>query len=207
MIKVKISLIVLLSAVLCVLTANAQPTLSGSISGTLGPGTYIVTGNCTVDAGNSLVIEPGTTFLFSGHYHIKVFGSMTAEGTEQDSIIFTRQNPTSADEWAGIRYMNGSSNCTLSYAYIEYAKNHVYPDYKGGAVYIEEDGVCITNCWMKNNYNSYGGGIYVLGATVNISDCVFFGNSAGNGGGVYLYNSPDCNVKNSIFAKNSSTST
>lgn len=201
-------LAILLSVALCNFVAIAQPSINGSLSGTLGPGTYIVNGNCTVDAGNSLTIEPGTTFLFSGHFYLKVYGTLTAVGTEQDNIVFKRQNPNTTCEWSGIRFMSGSSSRSIvSYAHLEYAKYQVWPDYNGGAFYIEQDGVTITNCWINDNYASSGGGIYVNAATPNISDCVFFGNTAGNGGGLYLYNSSGVVVENCIFAKNKSTST
>jgi hypothetical protein len=201
-------LVILLSVALCNFVAGAQPSINGSLSGTLGPGDYIVTGNCTVDAGNSLTIQPGTTFLFSGHFSLKVYGYLSAVGTEQDMIYFKRQNPNTTCEWSGIRFMNGCSpNSIVSYAHLEYAKYHTYPDYNGGAFYIEEDGVTITHCWIKDNYASSGGGIYINGATPYISDCVIFGNTAGNGGGMYIYNSNGVVVENCIIAKNSSTST
>lgn len=188
--------------------ANAQPTLSGSLSGTLGPGSYIVVGNCTVDSGNTLTIQSGTTLLFSGHYSFKIYGELTAVGTEQDSIVFVSQFPGWEYEWSGIRFMSGSSrNSILSYAYMENAKYHVWPEYNGGAVYVEANGITVTHCWIKNNYASAGGGIYVESASMTVSDCIIFGNEAGNGGGMYINNSNGVTVNNSIFAKNSSTST
>lgn len=201
------TLVILLSFALLTCTASAQ-NISGSLSGTLGPGTYTVIGNCTVNAGNTLTIQPGTTFLFAGHYSFKIYGTLLAQGTEADSIVFKRQSASSTYEWSGIRFMMGSSpNSILSYCYMEYAKYHLYPDYNGGAVYIEEDGVTVEHCFMKDNYASAGGGMYINGASATISDCIFFGNEAGNGGGMYVYNSQNVHVSNSIFAKNKSTST
>jgi hypothetical protein len=201
------TLVILLAIALLTYTASAQ-NISGSLSGTLGPGTYNVVGNCTVNAGNSLTIQPGTTFLFAGHYSLKVYGTLMAQGTEADSIVFMRQSPSYTYEWSGIRFMNGSSpNSILSYCYMEYAKYHMYPDYNGGAVYIEEDGVTVEHCYLKDNYASAGGGMYINGASATISDCIFYGNEAGNGGGIYIYNSQNVRVSNSIFAKCKSTST
>jgi hypothetical protein len=185
----------------------AQPTISGSLSGTLGPGSYIVTGHCTVDAGNTLTIEPGTTFLFAGHFYLKVYGTLNAVGTEQDSLVFVSQFSGWEYEWSGIRFMNGSSGSVLSYAYLENAKYHMYPDYNGGAIYTEANDVTVSHCWIKNNYASSGGGMYISSATVTVSDCIFFGNEAGNGGGMYINNSNGVQVNNCVFAKNASTST
>lgn len=201
-------LTILLLAALFPYLTSAQPTISGSLSGTLGPGTYIVVGNCTVNAGNTLTVQPGTTFLFSGHYSWKIYGTLNAVGTEQDSIQFIRQYTTTACEWSGVRFMTGSSaSSVLSYAYLEGARYHVWPDYNGGAIYVEYVGVTISHCYLKNNYASSGGGMYVENAPVQVSGCIFLNNSAGNGGGIYINNSTGALVSNSIFAKNSSTST
>ncbi|MBU0519641.1 right-handed parallel beta-helix repeat-containing protein [bacterium] len=203
-----LALAVLLTFALLFTTAIAQD-ISGSLSGTLGPGTYNVVGNCQVDAGQSLTIEPGTTFLFTGHYALKVFGTLHAVGTEADSIVFKRQQATSTCEWSGIRFMVGCSpNSILSYARLEWAKYHTYPDYNGGAVYIEEDGITISHCYIKNNYASSGGGMYINNVmSATITDCIFLANEAGNGGGMYINNSQYVTVDNSIIAKNKSTST
>lgn len=206
--KTKHLLALLLLVTVCSSMAMAQPPVSGSLSGTLGPGEYIVVGNCTVDAGNTLTIEPGTTFLFSGHFNIKVYGTLHAVGTEQDSIVFISQSTGWDYEWCGIHFTSGSSpNSILSYAYLENARWIMYPDYYGGALQVDVSGVTISHCWIKNNKSSDGGGLYVNNATITISDCVFFGNEAGNGGGLYINNSTGVQVNNCIFAKNSSTST
>ena len=199
---------ILLLVWLCPGVAGAQPTVHGSLSGTLGPGDYIVDGDCWVDAGNSLTIQPGTTLLFSGHYTFDIYGMLTAVGTEQDSINFIRQFPTEACKHGGIRFHNGSSpNSILSYCWIDYAKNYSSPNYSGGAIYVQNVGITISNCTISNGYASTGGGIYATGSPLTINECIFFRNSAGNGGGLYLYSSSGAQVSNSIFAKNASTST
>ena len=40
--------------------ASAQPTIHGDLSGTLGPGTYIVDGDCQVPVGQQLEIQAQT---------------------------------------------------------------------------------------------------------------------------------------------------
>jgi len=199
--------VVLASLVLLFTAASAQD-ISGSLTGTLGPGTYTVVGNCQVDAGQTLTIQPGTTFLFAGHFSLKVYGTLNAVGTEADSIYFLRQQQTSTCEWSGVRFMAGSSpNSMLSYAYMEYAKYHTYPDYNGGAIFIGQSGVTITDCYIKDCYASAGGGIYVESVSATISDCFVMTCEAGNGGGMYINNSQNVLVQNSAFVKNRSTST
>ena len=82
-------------------TLAAQTQISGPQSGTLGPGTYIVTGNITVNAGQTLTIAPGTTFLHNGYWYWKIYGTLHAVGTVADSIRWLRQNPVPAHRWAG----------------------------------------------------------------------------------------------------------
>ncbi len=208
MVRAKPLILTILLAAALPLAALAQPTVHGSLSGTLGPGVYIVDGQCTIDAGNTLTIQPGTTFLFSGHYSFKVYGTLNAVGTESDSIVFKRQNPTSACEWSGILFQQGSSpNSALSYCYLEYAKYHVWPDYNGGGIYIKSVGVTISHCWIADCYASSGGGIYIDGAPATITDCVVINNSAGSGGGIFAYNSQNVAINNCVIGKNSSSST
>jgi len=81
--------------------------INGSLSGTLPPNTYLITGDIFVDEGDTLYLSPGTQFLFnepicldwsewdddfcitwSGPNKFFINGVLKAEGTEQDSIIF-----------------------------------------------------------------------------------------------------------------------
>ncbi len=203
-----ITFAILLSVLLIPWVLSAQPTIQGSLSGSLGPGTYIVIGNCTVNTGNTLSIQPGTTFLFAGHYSFKIYGTLSAVGTASDSIVFTRQNPSSTYEWSGIRFMSGApNNSVLSYCKLEYGKYQVWPDYNGGAICTQNVTINVNHSLIANNYSSAGGGIYASGAAVNLSDCIFYSNSAGNGGGIYLLNCNNSTVTNCLFAKNSATST
>jgi len=202
-----ISVSALLVALL-ITVGMVQAQISGSIDGTIRAGTFTVDGDVTVDAGNSLTIEPGATLLFTGHYSFKVYGTMIAEGTENDPISFKHQNPVFDNEWGGVRFMAGCSpNSILSYVHVEYAKYHLWPDISGGGVYIEEDGVTVSNCTIVNNYADSGGGIYINGAAVEITDCYIANNTGGNGGGIYVYNSTGVVVSGCEVAFNTSTST
>ncbi len=198
----------LLTGWLTPLIVVGQPSLHGSLSGSLGPGAYIVDGDCQVQAGNTLTIQPGTTFLFAGHYTFNVYGQLNAVGTEQDSILFVRRYPTEECKHGGIRFQAGSSSSSsLAYCWIDFAKNITYPNYYGGGIYVQNAGVSIANCRISNCYATSGGGIYVTGAAVTLDNCIFFANTSGNGGGIYLYNAGNSVVQNCILAKNGSTST
>jgi hypothetical protein len=191
----------------CAGLALAQPTIHGPISGTIGPGTYIVDGNLTVNAGASATIAPGTSLLFSGHYSLKVYGTLTAVGTQADSILFVRQSMTPTCEWSGLRFMAGATpNSVVSYALFEGARYQVWPDYNGGAIYSTV-AVNINHCYIQNCYSSSGGAMYLTAAPATISDCIIINCSAGNGGGIYLYSAHNTTISNTAVARNSATST
>ena len=58
--------------------------------------TYIVQSNIHVNNGDTLTIAPGATIKFDGNYVFEVRGSLFANGTETDSIIFER------DAWVSL---------------------------------------------------------------------------------------------------------
>jgi hypothetical protein len=209
MLKIRFMLLSALLAVwLTPLIVAGQPSLHGSLSGSLGPGAYIVDGDCQVQAGNTLTIQPGTTLLFAGHYTLNVYGQLNAVGTEQDSILFVRRYPTEECKHGGIRFQSGSSSASsLAYCWIDFAKNITSPNYYGGGIYVQNANISITHCRISNCYATSGGGIYVTGAAVTLDGCIFFANTSGNGGGLYLYNAGNSVVQNCILAKNGSTST
>ena len=80
-----LSLILLMTAAIFAFSQN----ISGNLSGTLGPGTYNVVGNCQVQAGQTLLIQAGTTFLHTGNYTWTINGHIVVNGTEINPVQFT----------------------------------------------------------------------------------------------------------------------
>jgi len=109
-------LIVFLSSII-----HAQPQLAGPLSGTLGPGVYLVQANISVSDTDSLVILPGTTFQFMGAFKFDVYGKLRAEGALGDSIVFTRGG--TAEYWSGVRLYNTNSDTfRFNYCVFEYSR-------------------------------------------------------------------------------------
>ncbi|MBU1707889.1 hypothetical protein KKB28_08270, partial [bacterium] len=95
--------------------------LSGPLSGTLGPGDLNVVGNIWIDSGDSLRLMPGTTFHFDGYYSFGIYGTLLAEGTETDSIVFTTDTTANPNRWPGLRFDgSNASGSRLGYCLIEY---------------------------------------------------------------------------------------
>ncbi|MDQ7053179.1 MAG: TonB-dependent receptor [candidate division KSB1 bacterium] len=102
---------------------------------------YVVKGDVEVPADQTLIIEPGVTLLFTGKYRIVVYGSLIAEGTSGNRIVFTsvhdsqfarnnrsgQRKPTKFD-WSGIRFFaqGEQSKLIIRYAVIRYCFNPVY---------------------------------------------------------------------------------
>ena len=87
---------------------------------------YIVYKSLTVAENTSLTINPGTKVLFHGTSTLSVKGTLTANGTVTDSILFAsdRLERIYADEpaqWNGIHFYGSSKNSVINYAVIKNA--------------------------------------------------------------------------------------
>jgi hypothetical protein len=196
--------LILLSA-LSLPLAYAQPQLSGNLSGTLGPGTFVVIGNIQVQDGDSLTIQAGTNLLFNGNYNFVIEGFLQALGTVTDSVIFKPN--TGFTNFGGISF-NGEG--TLNYCVVKYSasagissnsapliSHSTIADNLGHGLYFAfTNGTVIDSCDIMNNTTtSNGGGICLFRANVIIKNSYIHNNFAsGSGGalwtdyGVSLYN-------------------
>jgi predicted outer membrane repeat protein len=175
----KVKSICLLAAVLIMGSQTAllaQTHISGFLSGTLPPDTYIVDDSIFVRATDSLLIEPGASLQFTARSAFIIYGWMQAIGTAQDSIFFV---PSGPDSGASIIFQTGSSpGSQLSYCHVRGFNNSGI-----NAYYVD---LTISHCLVTGNLATWGGGIYLSHANANISDCEVSGNLCiHNGGGIY----------------------
>ena len=114
----------LLFALLVVVFAEASlGQLSGSLSGTLGPGEYHIADTILVESSDSLLLMPGTIFNFDRPYPFLIYGVLLAEGTESNSIIFTTDTLANHNRWFGLQFNYFiSSGSRLAYCVIEYSR-------------------------------------------------------------------------------------
>lgn len=182
-------------------TLVSLPPLSGALSGTLGPGSYRIIGDILINTSNSLRLLPGTTFMFAGPYSFGIYGTLLAEGTESDSIVFTTNQPV-YNRWRGLRFYSGSSGSRLAYCLIEKGySTGGWPNNCGGGVYCESSAPTFTNCVISGNAasgnsDSYGGGAYCFGSSATFTSCTISDNLATGdrnarsyGGGIYCQSS------------------
>ena len=101
----------------------AQTNISGSLSGTLGPGTFVLSGDALVAYNDSLIIAPGTTIYGRTGNAIAVFGYIHIAGTETDSVVMVSETPQ--NWWDGLDFKpSASDNCLVEYLYIADCETH-----------------------------------------------------------------------------------
>ncbi len=174
-------LLTILFVFICVQASFGQ--LSGSLSGNIGPGIYHVIGDISVESGDSLTLQPGTTFHFDGYYQFEIYGTLLAEGTETDSIFFTTDTLSNPDRWRVLEFRSfTNSGGQLAYCVIQFAYN---PNGVGAVCCNTNSSPSFTNCTISDNITMNGGGVYCGSSSPTFTNCTISGNSADVcGGGV-----------------------
>ena len=182
--------------------------LSGSLSGTLAPGTYPISGPIHVNSGDSLRLMPGTTFIFDGPYPFRIYGTLLAEATESDSIVFTTCQ-SGENRWRGLRFEGaGSSGSRLACCLIEkgYATGDL-PNNRGGGMYCSNSSPTFTNCTISgNSAGGDGGGVCCESYSApTFTNCTISSNSAGGGGGVFCTDNSSPSFTTCTFSGNTAS--
>ena len=175
-------------------------TISGNTTWYAADTPHHVTSSISIGSGATLTLEPGVHVVFDANVQISVSGSLVAQGTETDSVIFEKG---ASAQWTGI-----SSYGTVNLAYTRISNTSKT---NGGAVYSASVGsnVTLTNCVLSNNWaNSNGGAIYFSSGSLTLNKCRFEGNGGNSGGAIYnAPYAPTSNITDCIFESNYSTST
>ena len=78
--------------------AGAYTEISGNLSGSLGEGTYLVTGSLTVPENDTLAVEAGAVLKFQPGTRLTCQGTLQAGGISANPVIFTSRNDNTAGE-------------------------------------------------------------------------------------------------------------
>jgi len=187
--------------------------------------TLLITADITIPDRDSLIINPGTVVMFMGYYSIHVQGKLIANGTPNDSIIFTVNDTTGFSNihitgggWNGIRFENthpDNDSSFFSYCRFEYGKavgdsiNRL-----GGAIrIIDFNKIRFSNSTFANNYAFVrGAGIHGYKSDIIIEHCYFTDHFTGNDvpelygyGGAVSFVSADPDIRHCTFINNAST--
>jgi len=194
--------------------------LHGYLRGTLtGDTTYFVNDHIYVDAGDSLTIEAGATLIFEPGRVFEVNGYLHIIGTADDSVRLINSPDFSwhgldfndaADDSSKIEYciirgsgFNGIECVNSSPSIINCSiENNSSP-----GIYCSNAHPNIVNCVISRNTTFNGGGICCYNSHPTIEGCIISGNVVEmNGGGIYCYNSSSPSILNCIINANSAAS-
>lgn len=158
----------------------AQTNVSGGIysntTWTLSGSPYIVTGNVVLFDNVILTVDPGVIVKFDSWTGIEIRGTLVANGTSTDTIVFTLNSATPLiNSWTGLTFTT-DLNSSLSYVKVEYASKAIRTD---NAVYTSWT---VSHC--RFDFNDYGA--YLNSAEINnFSYCKFDNNNTGIGSEQY----------------------
>jgi parallel beta-helix repeat protein len=177
-----------------VLAQTAIP--GGSVSGTwtTAGSPYHIEGDITVPTGQTLTIQPGVEVIFQSWYKLTVNGTLLAEGTASNPILFTGSHATAG--WLGIRFIDAPDGSLLTHVVVEKGRaTGASPEDGGGGIYIENSSPTISFSTIRDNFaKRNGGGLYLVNSNARLIGNGIANNSAGqgasaSGGGIFMLNS------------------
>ena len=125
--------------------------VSGDVSGFWKEDTIFVDGDITIPKDSSLLIDPGTVVFFTDAYKFAVYGQLTAEGTEGDSILFDAPDEVL---WKGIGFLNtretGQATSKIKYCNLTKVGSNTW---SWPTLYFLHSTAMVSNTKI---YNSYG---------------------------------------------------
>ena len=185
---------------------------AGNVSGTwdLSSSPYLINGDITVPSGEILTIEPGVVVEFQNWYRLIVNGTIQANGTSSQQIVFTATPPGPGEPgWPGIDFIDAPENSVLQYCIIENGQSIAAdPNDRGGAIYMLNSSPQIKNCTMRNiRVRRYGAAIYCDNSSPLIEGCTITNNlvgyyTSGAGGAIYCTNNSQPQILGNIISHN-----
>ena len=172
--------------------AEADTSVSGSINQdttwAIYDSPYTVTSSITLFPGFTLTIEPGVEVIFSSGVRLNIRGTLIAEGTEINPIIFRSSAIGSKGSWNGI-YLdtNLGANASIKYVSITDAQSAISVTCCGNGGPVN-----ISDSTFSNNVTALGG---YAGWDMIIERCIFEDNT-------YAVTAADKEIHDSIFRNN-----
>ncbi|NOK57378.1 MAG: hypothetical protein GFH27_549309n113 [Chloroflexi bacterium AL-W] len=159
--------------------AAAGPCVAGPHSGVINTdqswcvasSPHVVTSTVTVADGVTLTIEPGVVIRLSGaNTSIIVNGTLDAQGTAANGILFTTNNVSPASgQWKQLVFNVSSNANVLDYVTVEYG------GYFDPAIDVRTDDLTISNSVVRNNDQI---GLQINDASPTISTTSFTNNAS-----------------------------
>ncbi|MBI2046275.1 MAG: lamin tail domain-containing protein [Parcubacteria group bacterium] len=195
---------------------KGNPTITENMTIEKTKSPYVVNNDTiTVQSGKTLTLEPGAIIKFYNNARLAVSGTLNAQGTESDKIIFTSflddayGGDTNQDgsvtapakrDWYGVELALGSDASVFDYALFRY-----------GGKYYDGQGQPSANLYLANTSPSinhstfeYGGmhGLRLFSASSTISNSVFQHNGSGFWMGGVMSTGGAPTIENNQFSDN-----
>ncbi len=183
----------------------ADQTVSGDVFGTWYSGeTITVVGDIRVPQGNKLLIEPDVDVLFTGLYKFTIQGLITAVGTQEQIIIFTRAYPNEDCRWRGFRFEGADDASIFEYCQVEWVWNQgSYADDWHGAVMAKNSSPTFRFCCFNDNISYRGGAITTESSCYSIIEFNHITrNQADSGGGIRVDWESDPLIRYNLIEEN-----
>jgi len=177
----RLSILVCAGALILGAPPHALAFISGDVSGTwdLAGSPYIVTGNTTVQAGQTLTIQAGVTVRTSPGVAFQVYGTLYAAGQPTQPVTFTSRSDSAGGgpqpgDWVGLFAQSGSI-VTLEHTNMRHGGGG------GQANLVTSTGPAASVTWVGGASDvSAGDGIRVVASNVSLTGLFATGN-AGDG--------------------------
>ncbi|HLO60164.1 MAG TPA: choice-of-anchor Q domain-containing protein [Bacteroidales bacterium] len=165
--------------------------------------TVIVTGDVTISSNGKVLITPGTVVEFSGSYSVTVngSGSLTASGTQTDSIFFIALNKQTG--WKGLTFSDMDETADSSVFTYCRIQDCISSSDRSAILVKKFNKIRMDHCFIVNCKNNYGKGAGFLGDSCNakINHSCFKLNFSGRGGAMSFLNSKPV-LENCTFDNN-----
>ncbi len=110
-------------------------------------------GGTTIETGATVTAEPGAEVRLGYGTPIIVNGTLKAEGTSEDPVVFTSEEEDEYFNWKGLLFNSGSGASVLDHVVVRYAGGSW-----GRAIEVKKASPTIEHSVIRNNFN---GGIFV----------------------------------------------
>ncbi len=126
----------------------------------------------SVDFGKTLTVEPGVEIEFGNGGELEIYGTLSAQGTAAEPIIFTAY-PFQAP-WQWIHFTSSSTDSILENVLVSYGGYS--PLGSKGSIYVEESSIEVSN---STSSNSFEAGIYLVNSSSTVENSHFLNNKIG----------------------------
>jgi parallel beta-helix repeat protein len=204
---------ILLILILLVWTGKSYA-LPTYVSGTIGSDVwttsgspYVITGNVTLSAGETLTIQPGVVVKFELQRQLTIDGTLTADGDPGEHIVFTSikddtygedtngdgsGSSPSRNDWNRIYFTSTITANLLDNVIVRYGGNGSVIK---ANIYVKTPSLTISKSTVENGTN----GIYVNGVSISITGSIIRNNSLS---GIDLLNSPGTTITGNTITGN-----